>query len=109
MGYAADSAEVALTLNSSDKTKVKFWCHIYYVSWIIFDQKHIYMQEHISKQVWSLLLRCSVLLLQAIEFLELEKSFKEWGFNEDNIQEALRAANNDRDKALDYLMTLSTA
>ncbi|XP_068741530.1 ubiquitin-associated protein 1-like [Montipora capricornis] len=46
---------------------------------------------------------------KAIEFLELLKTFKEFGFNEDNIHECLRAANNDREKTLEYLMTLSSA
>lgn len=46
---------------------------------------------------------------KAIEFLELLKTFKEYGFNEDNIHECLRAANNDREKTLEYLMTLSSA
>jgi len=46
--------------------------------------------------------------LQAVEFLELVKTFKEYGFKENNILDCLQAANNDGDKALEYLMTLSS-
>ena len=46
--------------------------------------------------------------LQAVEFLELVKKFKEYGFKENNILDCLQAANNDGDKALEYLMTLSS-
>lgn len=48
------------------------------------------------------------MLLQAVEFLELVKTFKEYGFKEENIHESLKAADNDREKALEYLMTLSS-
>ena len=43
-----------------------------------------------------------------MEFLELVKTFKEYGFKEENIRESLKAADNDREKALEYLMTLSS-
>ena len=43
-----------------------------------------------------------------MEFLELVHKFKEYGFEEETIQEALQAANSDGEKALEYLMTLST-
>ena len=46
--------------------------------------------------------------LQAVEFLELVKKFKEYGFKENNIMDCLQAANNDGEKALEYLMTLSS-
>jgi len=49
-----------------------------------------------------------VFYLQAVEFLELVKKFKEYGFKENNILDCLQAANNDGDKALEYLMTLSS-
>lgn len=45
---------------------------------------------------------------KAVEFLELVKTFKEYGFKEDNIYESLKAADNDSEKALEYLMTLSS-
>jgi len=45
---------------------------------------------------------------KAVEFLELVKKFKEYGFKENNILDCLQAANNDGDKALEYLMTLSS-
>ena len=44
--------------------------------------------------------------LQAVEFLELVKKFKEYGFKENNILDCLQAANNDGDKALEYLTSL---
>ena len=40
--------------------------------------------------------------LQAVEFLELVKKFKEYGFKENNILDCL----HDGDKALEYLMSL---
>lgn len=43
-----------------------------------------------------------------MEFLELVKTFKEYGFKEENIHECLRAADNDQEKALEYLVTLSS-
>lgn len=46
--------------------------------------------------------------LQTVEFLELVKKFKEYGFKENNIMDCLQAANNDGEKALEYLMTLSS-
>jgi len=45
---------------------------------------------------------------KAVEFLELMKKFKEYGFKENNILDCLQAANNDGDKALEYLMSLSS-
>ncbi|KAL9986943.1 hypothetical protein ACROYT_G001161 [Oculina patagonica] len=45
---------------------------------------------------------------KAVEFLELVKKFKEYGFKENNIMDCLQAANNDGEKALEYLMTLSS-
>ena len=48
------------------------------------------------------------MFVQAVEFLELVKTFKEYGFKEDNIYESLKAADNDSEKALEYLMTLSS-
>ena len=53
-------------------------------------------------------LKIYLMLLQAVEFLELVKTFKEYGFKEENIHESLKAADNDREKALEYLMTLSS-
>jgi len=44
-----------------------------------------------------------------VEFLELVKTFKEYGFKEENIHECLRAADNDSEKALEYLMTLNSS
>jgi len=46
---------------------------------------------------------------KAVEFLELVKTFKEYGFKEENIHECLRAADNDSEKALEYLMTLNSS
>ncbi|KAJ7365757.1 Ubiquitin-associated protein 1 [Desmophyllum pertusum] len=46
---------------------------------------------------------------KAIEFLELVKTFKEYGFKEDNIMECLQVANNDSEKALEYLMSLPSS
>ena len=43
-----------------------------------------------------------------MEFLELVKRYKEFGFKEDNILDCLQAANNDEEKALEYLMTLDS-
>ena len=37
----------------------------------------------------------------AVEFLELVKKFKEYGFKENNILDCLQTANNDGDKALE--------
>lgn len=45
---------------------------------------------------------------KAVEFLELVKTFKEYGFKEENIHECLRAADNDQEKTLEYLVTLSS-
>jgi len=44
-----------------------------------------------------------------VEFLKLVKTFKELGFEETHIHEALRAADNDRDKALDFLASISAS
>lgn len=48
------------------------------------------------------------LCLQAAEFLELVKKYKDFGFKEDNILNCLQAANNDEEKALEYLCSLGS-
>lgn len=51
----------------------------------------------------------SRLIFQAVEFLKLVETFKEYGFKEDSIHECLQATGNDREKTLDYLMSLPSA
>ena len=51
----------------------------------------------------------SHLIFQAVEFLKLVETFKEYGFKEDSIHECLQATGNDREKTLDYLMSLPSA
>lgn len=46
---------------------------------------------------------------KAVEFLKLVETFKEYGFKEDSIHECLQATGNDREKTLDYLMSLPSA
>jgi len=41
----------------------------------------------------------------AREFLHLSKQFRDLGFEEDAIKHALTLHKNDRDKALDYLIS----
>ena len=50
-----------------------------------------------------ILINYHVNVLQAEIFLTLVKQFKELGFTQDKIQDALVNTNLDRDKALDYL------
>ena len=48
------------------------------------------------------------LCLQAAEFLELVKKYKDFGIKEDNILNCLQAANNDEEKTLEYLCSLGS-